>query len=168
MENNLFFKRMAAGWNIQNPWNINKTPHTASNPGLKKKGFVDNIEKRTLSNKDFRHVIYTAKHTQLVLMSLNPGEDIGEEIHSNVDQFFRVESGTGIVEINHVKHKIGPASAIIVPFGALHNVINTGRIPLKLYTLYAPPHHADGIVRTTKAMANDPRFKEKFTGKTTE
>jgi len=158
-----FINRMAAGWGVQS--SPKKAPIEKGN---KKKGFVGNIEKQTLSNNDFRHVIYTAKHTQLVLMSLNPGEDIGAEIHSNVDQFFRVEEGNGVVEINHVKHRIGPGSAIIVPLGALHNVINTGNKDLKLYTLYAPPHHMDGIVRTTKAMANDPKYAEVFKGKTTE
>ena len=161
-----FIERMAAGWGV--PAKKRVITRASRELGNKKKGYVQNIEKATLANNDFRHVVYTAKHTQLVLMSLNPGEDIGEEVHNNVDQFFRVESGEGIVEINHVRHRIGPATAIIVPLGALHNVINTGTTDLRLYTLYAPPHHMDGIIRQTKAMANDPMRKESFNGKTTE
>ena len=130
------------------------------------KGFIDNIEKRTEDNRAFRRVLYTGKHMQLVLMSLQPGEDIGEEIHDEVDQFFRIEKGEGEVLIDGRTTKVESAMAIIVPAGARHNIRNTGEKPLHLYTLYAPPEHEDGTVQVTKADADASR--EHFEGVTTE
>lgn len=131
------------------------------------KGYQANIEKDTLKNTDFRRVLYTGKYSQLVLMSLKPGEEIGEEIHGNIDQFFRFEEGEGVVVIDHVKHVVGDGVAVIVPAGALHNVINTSkRESLKLYTIYSPPEHQDKVVRQTKADAlAEP---EEFDGRATE
>lgn len=117
------------------------------------KGFVGDIEKSTLKGSDFRHVLYTGKNMQLVLMSLKPGEEIGEEVHLDRDQFFRIEKGEGEVWIDGRETKIASDVAIIVPAGARHNVRNTGVEPMKLYTLYAPPEHADGTVHVTKADA---------------
>jgi mannose-6-phosphate isomerase-like protein (cupin superfamily) len=131
------------------------------------KGYSANIEGETVANNDFRRVLYTGKHTQLVLMSLAPGTEIGSEIHSENDQFFRFEAGTGKVVIDDNEYEVGDGSAIIVPAGSRHNVINTSDSEtLKLYTLYSPPHHRDGIVRATKeeAESND----EEFDGTTTE
>jgi len=130
------------------------------------KGFVDDIEGRTEQNTDFRRVLYTGKHMQLVLMALRPAQEIGEEVHSDRDQFFRVENGTGEVWIDGTRTKIEDGAAIVVPAGARHNVKNTGEKPLKLYTLYAPPEHADRTVHVTKADAE--AAKEHFDGKTTE
>jgi mannose-6-phosphate isomerase-like protein (cupin superfamily) len=129
-------------------------------------GFVGDIEGRTEDNRDFRRVLYTSPHMQLVLMSLEPGEDIGEEVHEDTDQFFRVEKGTGIVSIDGRDTPITSGVAIIVPAGARHNVKNSGGDSLKVYTLYAPPHHADGTVHRTKADAE--ASTEHFAGKTTE
>ena len=118
------------------------------------KGFHSNIEKLTLANNNFRQVLYTGSHSQLVLMSLAPNEEIGMETHSENDQFFRIESGTGKCVIDSNEYDISDGSAIIVPAGASHNVINTSDLtPLKLYTIYSPAHHQDGIVRATKAVA---------------
>ncbi len=130
------------------------------------KGFVNDIEESTTKNSDFRRVLYTGSQLQLVLMALKPGEEIGEEVHDDRDQFFRVEKGEGEVSIDGHKTKIKSDVAIVVPAGARHNVRNTGNEPLKLYTIYAPPEHKDGTVRVTKAdaLAN----KEHFDGKTTE
>ena len=130
------------------------------------KGFVDDIEELTESNKDFRRVLYTGKHLQLVLMSLKPGEEIGEEVHDTHDQFFRIEKGKGEVLIDGVKTKVKADFAIIVPAGARHNVINSGDKALRLYTLYGPPEHRDGIVRATKAEAD--ASEEHFDGVLTE
>jgi mannose-6-phosphate isomerase-like protein (cupin superfamily) len=130
------------------------------------KGFIDDIEKRTEDNRAFRRVLYTGKHMQLVLMSLQPGEDIGEEIHDEVDQFFRVEKGKGEVFIDGRTTKVESDMAIIVPAGARHNIRNTGEKPLQLYTLYAPPEHEDGTVQVTKADAE--ASSEHFQGVTTE
>ena len=130
------------------------------------KGFVDDIEELTESNKDFRRVLYTGKHLQLVLMSLKPGEEIGEEVHDTHDQFFRIEKGEGEVWIDGTKTKVKADFAIIVPAGARHNVINTGDKALRLYTLYGPPEHRDGIVRATKAEAD--ASEEHFDGVLTE
>lgn len=131
------------------------------------KGYQANIEKDTLKNTDFRRVLYTGKYSQLVLMSLKPGEEIGEEVHGNIDQFFRFEEGEGVVVIDHVKHVVGDGVAVIVPAGALHNVINTSkRENLKLYTIYSPPEHQDKVVRQTKADAL--AELEEFDGRTTE
>ena len=119
-----------------------------------KKGYKNNIEKLTLENDNFRRVLYTAGHCQLVLMSLKPGEEIGSEVHEDGDQFFRFEKGEGKVVINETEYSVGDGDAVIVPAGATHNVINTSTTEaLKLYTIYAPPHHKDGIVRATKAEA---------------
>ena len=129
-------------------------------------GFIEDIEGLTEDNKDFRRVLYTGKYLQLVLMALKPGEEIGEEVHADHDQFFRVEKGKGEVWIDGERTKIKSDVAIIVPAGARHNVINTGDKPLKLYTLYGPPEHKDGVVRATKADAA--ATQEHFDGKTTE
>jgi mannose-6-phosphate isomerase-like protein (cupin superfamily) len=118
------------------------------------KGFNDNIEELTLENDDFRKVLYTAAHSQLVLMSLAPKEDIGLEVHEENDQFFRFESGRGRVTIDGNEYEVKDGSAIVVPAGAEHNVVNTsGGEALKLYTIYSPAHHKDGVVRATKAEA---------------
>lgn len=130
------------------------------------KGFVADIEKRAEANADFRHVLYTGKYVQLVLMALQPGEEIGEEVHQQGDQFFQVEEGKGELWIDGTKTKIEGDTAIVVPAGARHNVKNTGHRPLKLYTLYGPPQHADKTVHATKANAEV--SKEHFDGKTTE
>lgn len=130
------------------------------------KGFVEDIEELTEGNKDFRRVLYTGKHLQLVLMALQPGEEIGEEVHEDHDQFFRVEKGKGEVWIDGERTKIKSDDAIIVPAGAKHNVINTGDKSLKLYTLYGPPDHKDGVVHKTKADAE--ASEEHFDGTTTE
>ena len=127
-------------------------------------GFVDDIDKLTKSNVHFRHVLYTGKHLQLVLMTLNVGEDIGEEVHDDRDQFFRIEVGCGTVVIDGKHHTVEDDDAVIVPAGARHNVINTGGEPLKLYTLYGPPEHREGVVHVTKAAA----VEEHFDGTTTE
>jgi mannose-6-phosphate isomerase-like protein (cupin superfamily) len=129
-------------------------------------GFVDDIEGLTESNKDFRRVLYTGKHVQLVLMSIKKGDDIGEEVHPDNDQFFRVERGKGEVVIDDQRHKIRSGDAVVVPAGAKHNVINTGKKALKLYTLYGPPDHKDGLVEHSKAQAE--ATTEHFDGTTTE
>ena len=129
------------------------------------KGFVQDIESAAVKNDDFRRVLYTARHCQLVLMALEPGEEIGAEVHE-LDQFFRVEEGNGRVVLDGVASPIKAGFAILVPAGARHNIINTGNLPLKLYTLYAPPNHRDGIIHHTRDEAeSDP---EHFDGKTTE
>ncbi|WP_242340264.1 MULTISPECIES: cupin domain-containing protein [Anaeromyxobacter] len=130
------------------------------------RGFVDDIEDRTEENTDFRRVLYTGKNLQLVLMALRPGEEIGEEVHEDRDQFFRVEKGQGEVSIDGKRTKVEGDSAIVVPAGARHNVRNTGDEPLKLYTIYAPPEHVDGTVHATKAAAD--ASEEHFDGRTTE
>ncbi len=118
-----------------------------------KKGFVANIEKETLDNGNFRKVLYTSKHGQVVVMSLLPHEEIGMEVHEISDQFFRVESGEGKVIIDGEEAKISDGFAIVVPAGSEHNVINTSDKFLKLYTIYMPPHHKDGVIHKTKADA---------------
>lgn len=131
------------------------------------KGFTTNIEEDTLENASFRKVLYTAKHVQLVLMSLLPHEEIGMETHTENDQFFRFETGTGKCIIDGNEYEVKDGSAVIVPAGAKHNVINTSATePLRFYTIYSPSHHKDGIIRKTKeeAEAND----EEFDGTTTE
>jgi mannose-6-phosphate isomerase-like protein (cupin superfamily) len=131
------------------------------------KGFKSNIEKDTLSNSNFRRVLYTGKYSQLVLMNLKPGEEIGEEVHKTIDQFFRFEKGVGTVIIDGAKQKIADGDAVIVPAGARHNVMNTSKTEeLKLYTIYSPPEHEDGTARRTKADAL--AKPEEFNGKTTE
>ncbi|KXK08600.1 MAG: Cupin domain protein [Microgenomates bacterium OLB22] len=124
------------------------------------KGFRSEIERETRENTNFRKVLYTGKHSQLVLMRLLPGEEIGLETHTDTDQFFRFESGMGIVIIDDTEHQVEDGTAIVVPAGAKHNVINTGATDLKLYTIYSPAHHKDGIVRATKeeAVTNGPEF----------
>ncbi len=125
------------------------------------KGFVANIEKDTLANENFRHVLYTGHHSQLVLMSLKPGEEIGMETHPDNDQFFRFEKGQGKCVIDGNESDLADGSAVVVPAGAEHNIINTSNTErLQLYTIYSPAHHKDGIVRKTKAeaMANGPEF----------
>lgn len=117
-------------------------------------GFVGNIEELTLSNNNFRKVIYTGQHAQLVLMSLKPNEDIGKEVHEIVDQFLRIEKGTGKVIINGEEQLVKSGDCIVVPAGAQHNVINTSsKNTLKLYTVYSPPHHKDGTIHKTKKDA---------------
>jgi mannose-6-phosphate isomerase-like protein (cupin superfamily) len=118
------------------------------------KGFKVNIEKETLDNDNFRKVLYTGSHLQLVLMSLKPGEEIGEEIHVNNDQFFRFESGTGKCTIDENYYHVKEGDVIIAPAGAKHNVINTGTEPFKMYTIYGPPNHQDRIIRETKEDAD--------------
>jgi len=131
------------------------------------KGYVVDIEKETKKNTDFRRVLYTGKHSQLVLMSIKPSEEIGEETHEDVDQFFRFEEGEGKMIIDGVEHRVKDGNGIIVPAGARHNVINTSKLMnLRLYTIYSPPEHQDGIVRHTKKEAI--ASKEHFDGKTTE
>jgi mannose-6-phosphate isomerase-like protein (cupin superfamily) len=130
------------------------------------KGFIGDIQGRTEENRNFRRVLYTGPHLQLVLMALLPGEEIGEEVHEDTDQFFRVEKGKGEVWIDGKKTKVESDMAIVVPAGARHNIRNTGEKPLQLYTIYAPPHHADGTVQATKAEAE--ASKEHFAGQTTE
>ena len=129
------------------------------------KGYVQNIENLAVRNNKFRQVLYTAKSCQLVIMSLRPQEDIGAEVHK-VDQFFRVEEGSGEALLNGVRTAIEAGFAIIVPAGTNHNIINTGNVPLKLYTIYAPPNHRDGVIHETRADAEGD--KEHFNGQTTE
>jgi mannose-6-phosphate isomerase-like protein (cupin superfamily) len=129
------------------------------------KGFVQDIEDLAVKNDDFRRVIYTAKHCQLVLMALKPKEEIGAEVHK-LDQFFRVEEGAGEAVLDGVRMAIRAGFAVVVPAGTKHNIINTGSVPLKLYTLYAPPNHRDGVVHHTREDAE--ADNEHFDGKTTE
>ena len=133
---------------------------------MNKKGFSANLEQETLKNTDFRRVIYTGRHSQLVLMAIAPGGEIGEETHDEHDQFFRFEQGEGLVTIDGNKYRVIDGSGIIVPAGALHNVANTGKAALKLYTIYSPPEHMDKVVRRTKAEAM--ASEEHFDGKATE
>ncbi|MDD2678694.1 MAG: cupin domain-containing protein [Candidatus Nanoarchaeia archaeon] len=131
------------------------------------KGFNSNIEKDTLDNNNFRKVLYTGKKSQLVLMNLKPGEEIGMEVHNDIDQFFRFEEGEGKVIIDNNEYEVSDGSAVIVPCGANHNVINTSKDKdLKLYTIYSPPEHQDKVVMKTKAEAE--ALHEEFDGKTTE
>lgn len=127
------------------------------------KGYVIDIEKKTLENTYYRHVLYTAKHSQLVLMCLQPGDEIGEEVH-HLDQFIRIEEGEGQVIIDENTYHVKEDFAVLIPEGAKHNVINTGSIPLKLYSLYAPAEHKDGTIHKTKAEDQE----EHFDGGTTE
>lgn len=132
-----------------------------------KKGYFGHIEELTKDNVDFRHVLYTGKHMQLVLMALLPGEDIGSEIHEENDQFFRFDAGYGKVVIGETEYEVEDGDAIVVPAGTEHNVINTSDSEsLKFYTIYAPAHHKDGTVRTTKTEAMED--EEDFDGTTTE
>lgn len=122
------------------------------------KGYIDDIEKVTEDNGDYRRVLYTGKHLQLVLMALQPGEEIGEEVHEGHDQFFRFEAGNGELHIDGAVHAIGADIGVIVPAGACHNVVNTGDAPLKLYTLYGPPEHRDDVLQPTKADEREEHF----------
>lgn len=128
-------------------------------------GFISNIEKDTLENTNFRKVLYTGQYSQLVVMSVPAGEEIGEETHGQ-DQFIRIEAGEGKAVIDGTEHEIRDGVAVVVPAGATHNIINTGSDDLKLYSLYAPPHHADGTVHATKEDAE--KDHEEFLGDTTE
>lgn len=130
------------------------------------KGFVINIEGASKNNNNFRQVLYTAKSSQLVVMSLKPGEDIGMEVHK-LDQFIRVESGHGKAILDGVEHMIADGSAIVVPAGANHNIVNSEDSDMKLYTVYSPPNHQDGKIHKTKADAEADEG-EHFDGKTTE
>ncbi len=129
------------------------------------KGYLQDIEELATGNEDFRRVLYTAKNCQLVVMSLKPQEDIGAEIHQ-LDQFFRVEEGTGEAVLDGVHTAIRAGFAVLVPAGAKHNIVNTGSVALKLYTIYSPPNHRDGIVHRTREEAE--ADNEHFDGKTTE
>ena len=133
--------------------------------GVVMKGFVQNIESLATKNNEFRRVLYTARHCQLVVMALKPKEEIGAEVHQ-LDQFFRVEKGSGEAVLNGVRTAIQEGFAVLVPAGTRHNIINTGSVPLKLYTLYAPPNHRDGVVHHTRADAE--ADNEHFDGRTTE
>ena len=132
------------------------------------KGYVDNIETVTVANEDFRRVLYTGAHLQLVLMTLKPGEEIGEEVHEDRDQFFRIEEGKGEVHIDGKANPVEDDFAVIVPAGARHNVVNTGSAPLRLYTLYGPPEHRDGVVHKDKAQATRDHDNDHWDGKTSE
>jgi len=127
------------------------------------KGFITDIEKATKENTDYRRVLYTAKNSQLVLMALLPGEEIGEETHE-LDQFIRIEAGEGKIVLGGATHAIKADDAIMIPEGTPHNVINSGKVPLKLYTVYAPPEHKDALVHKTKTEETE----EHFDGVTTE
>ena len=141
------------------------TPVEQNNQGAIMKGYVQDIESLAIKNDDFRQVLYTAKHCQLVLMALKPKEEIGAEVHK-LDQFFRVEEGSGAVVLDGVQTAIRAGFAVVVPAGVNHNIINTGSVPLKLYTIYSPPNHRDGVVHHTRAEAE--ADNEHFDGKTTE
>lgn len=131
------------------------------------KGLKLNIDKETLSNSNFRKVLYTSRHSQLVLMSLNPNEEIGEEIHADNDQFFRIESGHGMCIIDGNEYRIKDGDAVVIPAGAKHNIINTDNTAgLKMYTIYSPAHHKDGVIHVTKKEAE--ASEEEFDGLTTE
>ena len=132
------------------------------------KGFHGDIEKLTTANSDFRRVLYTGKNMQLVLMTLQPGDEIGSEVHRDRDQFFRFEEGEGQVTIDDNSYTVADGSGIIVPAGSRHNVRNTGDEPLKLYTLYGPPEHKDQVVQSTKAEAEARHHDEEWNGETTE
>lgn len=137
-------------------------PEKTSN---EKAGFFANIEEETLENENFRKVLYTGENTQLVLMTLQPEEELGEETHEN-DQFFRFEAGEGLCIINGNEYEVSDGDSVIIPAGAEHNIINIGEESLKMYTLYSPPHHKDGIILKTKEEAEE--STEEFDGKTTE
>ncbi|HEX2763464.1 MAG TPA: cupin domain-containing protein [Allosphingosinicella sp.] len=132
------------------------------------KGYCDDIERATEENEDFRRVVYTGRNLQLVLMSLAPGDEIGEEVHEDRDQFFRIEEGEGVITIDGVEKEVEDDFAVIVPAGARHNVVNTGEAPLKLYTIYGPPEHRDGIVHKDKAQADRDHQADHWDGGTSE
>ena len=133
---------------------------------MEKRGYKANIETLTKDNISFRKVLYTGEESQLVLMNLIPGEEIGSEVHADNDQFFRFESGSGDVRINDHQYSVSDGDAVVVPKGAKHNVVNTGEVPLKFYTIYSPAHHKDGIERVTKEEAVSQEAE--FDGITTE
>ena len=127
------------------------------------KGYITNIEEETLKNEDYRRVLYTAKNSQLVLMNIKPGDEIGEEVHE-LDQFIRFEEGDAQIVLGGIEHVVGKDFAVIIPAGTKHNVINTGGTPLKLYSVYSPPEHKDQTVHATKQDEKE----EHFDGVTTE
>ena len=129
------------------------------------KGYVQNIESVSVKNENFRQVLYTAKNCQLVVMALNPKEEIGMEVHE-LDQFFRVEEGIGEAVLDGIHKIISAGFAVLVPAGTNHNIVNTGTVPMKLYTLYSPPNHRDGVIHKTRVEAE--KDNEQFDGKTTE
>ena len=133
-----------------------------------KRGYCGNIEQQTVENEDFRRVLYTGEHLQLVLMTLQPGEEIGEEVHPDRDQFFRIEEGEGAIDIDGRENKVEDDIAVIVPAGARHNVRNTSNAPLRFYTLYGPPEHKDKVVQSTKEEADKRHPHEEWDGATTE
>jgi mannose-6-phosphate isomerase-like protein (cupin superfamily) len=139
-----------------------------SNTITTKRGFCEDIEEATIANSDFRRVLYTGEHLQLVLMSLAPGEEIGEETHEDRDQFFRFEEGEGVVVIDGKENAVEDNYAVIVPAGACHNVKNTGEEPLQFYSLYGPPEHKDKTVHTTKDQAEADEENDHWDGKTSE
>jgi mannose-6-phosphate isomerase-like protein (cupin superfamily) len=143
-------------------------PEPKPEGAMAKKGYAKDIEKLTLGNSNFRKVLYTGEHLQLVLMTLKPGEEIGEETHEDRDQFFRFEEGSGVVVIDGKKNKVEADFAVIVPAGACHNVINTGEGPLRMYTIYGPPEHKDKVTHKTKAIAEKQHEEDEWDGKTTE
>lgn len=145
---------------------ISKTATTVASKVPALKGFVGNIEKLTEANGKFRKVLYTGKMMQLVLMAIQPGDEIGEETHADRDQFFRIEAGEGEVWIDGHRTKIKSDDGIIVPAGARHNIVNSGDETLQLYTIYGPPEHRDGLVQATKSAAD--ADDEHFDGRTTE
>jgi len=141
-----------------------QAPQTAKGKAMQ--GFIGDIEELSEKNSDFRRVLYTGKKLQLVVMTLKPGEEIGEEAHDDGDQFFRVEEGEGEVLIDGKRSRIKSGDAVLIPAGARHNIINTGKESLHVYTLYAPPEHRDRTVHATKADAE--KSTEHFDGKTSE
>ncbi len=129
------------------------------------KGYIVDIEKETKDNDNFRKVLYTGKNSQLVVMSIEAGDEIGEEVH-DLDQFIRIEDGRGKAVLDNIEHALEDDFAVVVPAGTKHNIVNTGDKPLKLYTIYSPPEHRDGVIHKTRADAIDD--EEHFDGKTTE
>ena len=132
------------------------------------KGYVGNIEEATIGNENFRRVLYTGKNLQLVLMTLPIGSEIGEEVHEDRDQFFRIEQGSGTIYIDGQPTVVEDDFAVIVPAGARHNVVNSGEEPLKIYTIYGPPEHKDGVVHRDKAQAEQDHDNDHWDGETTE
>lgn len=129
------------------------------------KSYITNIEEATIKNDMFRKVLFTAEHSQLVVMSLKPGEEIGAETHQ-LDQFIRMEAGRGTAHLNGVEYPLGDGTAVVIPAGTEHNIVNSGNEALKLYTIYSPPEHKDGVVHATKQDALNDR-EDHFDGKTT-
>ena len=144
--NNSKFRLFEVMSRLNNEFNINEEVEESKST----KGFHANIEQETLDNDNFRKVLYTAKNMQLVLMTLKANEDIGMETHADTDQFFRFEAGTGKCIINDDEYDLKDGDSIIIPAGSEHNIINTGEEPLKMYTIYSPPHHEDGIINKNK------------------